>query len=110
MARYKTKAEQNFEVRFRQALMWRDWHLVEKALTQYGYYLELVDPEAGEGDAMEMCWELVPVQPDYSRLPEWYEPEFKRLENDIKIAEWREELAGDDYWSKQNLYKKYGVL
>jgi hypothetical protein len=92
MARYKTTAEQNFDVRFRQALEWRDWALVEKSLVQYGYYLELIDPEAGEGDAQHTLVEFVPVKPDYSRLPEWEMPAFERKSD---VTKWIVELEWD---------------
>jgi hypothetical protein len=110
MARYKSKAEKNFETRFKQALMWRDWRAMEGLLIQYGAYLELVDDYPDGGGLDEEDWTtldryfyFIPAKTDYSHLPEWHMPEFQREStinadraalaheaNDVKMAFWQD--------------------
>ena len=89
MARYKTKAETNFEKRFADALAERDWSRVEGLLTMFGMYYQLAEGEELIGTEVLFEWFTEKYDPTVN-LPDWNPPVFFR---ESKVESWLKEDA-----------------
>lgn len=99
MAQYKTKAERNFEGRFKAALELRDYEWLEKLFVQYGGFMELACDDEHFGDAEQVLIEWAPEKYDpIINLGDWEPPAFER---ETHVDRWCQELEWEFNQQKQ---------
>jgi len=88
MAKYKSKAEKNFESRFRLALEFKDFKTIQILLNRLGHFYELIDDQPYIKNG-ERFFEWVPEKFGDLDFGEWTPPSFER---ESQVEKWRAEL------------------